>query len=280
MKIGYGTYGMPDVPVELAIPRLAEMGYEGLEICAGERWPTAPAKLPNIARAAIRDLMRQHGLELSAVMLLKNLLETDADAHAATLEDLRAACRLARDLATGDSPVPMVSTLGHGDFDWDRDVAFIAERVAAVADFIDGEGCQFALEAHVGGLLDRPARVLEVLKRAGDSKVGLNFDISHFSVQGMPDAEVIASMAPPAIHTHVKDGRMVDGKVQFLLPGEGDTDYAGYFRLMAEADYDGFITVEVSGQIFNAEGYDPWEAARYSAETLLTARKASGVSTS
>ena len=35
VKIAYGTYAMPTVALEDAIPALADIGYDGVEICIG-----------------------------------------------------------------------------------------------------------------------------------------------------------------------------------------------------------------------------------------------------
>lgn len=37
MKIAYGTYAMPTVPLEDAFPALAKMGYEGVELFIGPK---------------------------------------------------------------------------------------------------------------------------------------------------------------------------------------------------------------------------------------------------
>jgi sugar phosphate isomerase/epimerase len=115
------------------------------------------------------------------------------------------------------------------------------------------------------------------MEQVHSPSLGINFDISHFAVAGCPRAETIRSLVPYAFHTHVKDGRMVDDKVQFLLPGEGDFDYAAYFREMAEAGWTGCVTVEVSAQIFKQPGYDPWSSARFSLQALGEARTRSGL---
>src|SRR5204862_433939 len=74
MKLAYGTYGMPEVPVWDALPRLAEMGYDAVEICVAERWPTAPRKLAAPERQRLRGLLEGLRLEMPAVMLFVNLL--------------------------------------------------------------------------------------------------------------------------------------------------------------------------------------------------------------
>lgn len=42
MKIAYGTYGMPTVPLEEALVTVAEIGYDGLELAIGPRHNSMP----------------------------------------------------------------------------------------------------------------------------------------------------------------------------------------------------------------------------------------------
>ena len=37
MRIAYGTYATPDLPLEQAAPLLAEIGYDGVEVCVSPR---------------------------------------------------------------------------------------------------------------------------------------------------------------------------------------------------------------------------------------------------
>ena len=52
MRIGYSNWGMPKVPIEEAIPAVAKMGYEGLEITVTPQWCTELAALNKIQEAA------------------------------------------------------------------------------------------------------------------------------------------------------------------------------------------------------------------------------------
>lgn len=272
MKIGIGTYAMPEVPIWDAIPRIAEIGYEAVEICAAERWPTAPHKLTPDERSRLRDFIAASGLELTGMLLFVNLMAPAGDELGRQLAVFRDACALARDLSPS-APPSLASPIGSSALRWDEALLLVLERVALFGETAAEEGCRFALEPHVHGLLDRPERVLQIMERLHSPALGINFDISHFAVAGYPRAETIRVLAPYALHTHVKDGRMVEGEVRFLLPGEGDFNYAAYFREMAVAGYDGAVTAEVSAQIFNRPGYYPWSAARFCFETLSLARR-------
>lgn len=273
MKIGYGTYGMPEVPVWDALPRLAAMGYEAVEICAADRWPTAPRKLSAQDRQRLKGMFEELGLELPALMVFVNMVAPAEELEAQ--EGLfRDACALARDLSPPGSAPVLASTLGHSALEWDAVLPLVVERSARFGQVAAEEGCRLALEPHVGGLLDRPERVVYLMDRVHAPSLGINFDISHFDAGGYERAKTIRTLAPYALHTHVKDGRMVDGKVQFLLPGEGGFDYVPYFREMARAGWTATITVEVTAQIFNLPGYDPWPAAQSCLDTLRRARAA------
>jgi sugar phosphate isomerase/epimerase len=61
---------------------------------------------------------------------------------------------------------------------------------------------------------------------------------------------------------------MVDGNVQFLLPGDGTVDYKQYFAILAARRYKGWMLVEISRQLQTKPGYDPVEAARRSYRNL------------
>jgi sugar phosphate isomerase/epimerase len=272
MKLGIGTYAMPEVPIWEAVPRIATVGFEAIEICAAERWPTAPRKLDAGERSRLRDLIAESGLELAGILLFVNLLAPPGEETTRQIAIFREACALAQDLSPG-APPPLASPIGASSMPWEEALPLVLERVALFGEIAGSEGCRFALEPHVHGLLDRPERVVYLMERLHSPSLGINFDISHFAVAGYPRGETIRSLAPYALHTHVKDGRMSDGDVRFLLPGEGDFDYTAYFREMAEAGYDGAVTAEVSAQIFNLPDYDPWGAAGFCFETLSKARR-------
>lgn len=275
VKIGYGNYGMPALSPWEALPGLAAMGYESVELCADARWPTAPERLSAADRSRLRELLAELGLELSGLMLFINMLSEPGAAREREEALLRAACALGRDLAPGTAPV-VISTLGHAAGEWETLFPRVAAGVARFGEVAASEGCRLAVEPHAGGLLDRPSRVLALMERVRAPSLGINFDNSHFAAGGYDPAEAIRLLAPLALHTHVKDGRTVQTpegpRVEYLLPGDGGCDYAAYFRDMAAAGWTGPVTVEVSVQLSRRPEYDPWAAARASLETLRSAR--------
>jgi len=266
VKLGYGNYGMKDLDMFEALPRLREIGYEAIELCVSPGWPTAPDQLDASARKRLATLCQSLGY-LPPVLL--GLPQSDA-----AEDGLRSACEVACDLDFGDGPA-VVTTMPAGNHgDWETVKGAILEDLLAWAGIVQGYNVILAIEPHVGAPVDTPEKADWLMREAAHPHVKLNFDYSHFHVQGIDLQESVDLCMPHTAHIHIKDGRMVDGEVEFLLPGAGSLDLEAFMRAIAATGTNIPITVEVSGMVWNAEGYDPWEAAEFSFRALDKARAA------
>ena len=102
VKLAYSTWGMADVPVEVAVPRLARMGYTGLELTILPGYTTALERLDAAARRRIPALLREHGMTLTALAAHSRLL--DPPEYLASITRLREAVHLAVALDPDDPP--------------------------------------------------------------------------------------------------------------------------------------------------------------------------------
>lgn len=66
------------------------------------------------------------------------------------------------------------------------------------------------------------------------------------------------------VHVHVKDGVLEDGKVRFVVVGEGIIDYAGQFESLRHDGYTGWVSLETHARI---DG-DSEQASRLSLQAL------------
>ena len=53
MNLGYSTWGMPTVPIDVAIPHIAQLGFDGLELAVGPRFITELSTLDAAERKRI-----------------------------------------------------------------------------------------------------------------------------------------------------------------------------------------------------------------------------------
>ena len=61
MKLGYSTWGMPTVEMDEAVPHLAGLGYDGIEITVIPGYTTELGTLDTEERRRIRGLFERHG---------------------------------------------------------------------------------------------------------------------------------------------------------------------------------------------------------------------------
>ena len=276
IKLGAGTYAFRDADVFEVLPRVRRIGFEAIEMLAGEGWPTAPARLNRDDRAALSNAIRDQGFDSPALMALLPLCE-EVDGERAVDAEFRAVCRLARDLSFSDAPSVLSSPIGHQSPAWASGRERIADRLCALADIAQQHGVILAAEPHVGNPLDSPAKAVWLMEQTSHPALRLNFDMSHFHVQGMDLRHCIEACLPYAVHIHVKDGYIdADGEVVFQLPGQGSLDLGAYFRILAEHNSTIPVTAEVSAMIWRQPDYDPWAAAEQSFAALDAARQAAG----
>ena len=268
MKIGYSTWGMPTIPIDTALEHLAALGFDGVELTVIPGFSTELDTLDSAERKRIRQLLDRHGLDLPAVAAHQPMLSTEDDVHAENWRRLAASAGLCVDLAGTDGVPVLNTTLGSNPNEWNSQQNLILERVGALVDYCTSREVVLAIEPHVGDGLNSPERSLWLLEEINSAYLKLNFDISHFEVQGMSTAQVVQLLAPHSAHTHVKDQRGLVPDYEFLIPGEGPFDFVEYLKLMQKAGYDDYITAEVSMQVQGRPDYDPLGAAEFGVSYL------------
>ncbi len=279
MKIAYGTYAMPDIPLEQTIPLIRSIGYDGVEIYIGDKHENAlPADYNSTRRSNIRKILEAQQLGVPALMLVgPKAWEPDADLHARNLETTRETVQLARDFGYRE---PIVISIGIGGKTeaWDRDKNGIVVRLRDYVELGEKEGIVIAGEAHCGAGVDRSVRALEVIQKVNSPYLRLHFDIVHFYLAGDSIEACVRDLVPVTGHTHITDAqRHADGSFDFRVLGDGELDSTAYMRAMAQAGWDDYITLEVSARIWSQKGFDTVDTARRSYTALSNAFKEAGV---
>jgi sugar phosphate isomerase/epimerase len=275
ISLGFSLYGMKTVPLDEALKTCAAIGYRNVEFALNAGYPTAPQALSADARKVVRGQLDSLKLELSGFMLNMSLA-VDDKAHAQNLEAIKAAAQLAHDLVPENPPL-IETVLGGKPAEWDEIKERMASRLRDWAAAADAAKMTIAIKAHVGSAVNSPERLLWLLEKAGSPAIKAAYDYSHFELAGIALADSLKLLVPHTKFIHVKDSAGDAKKFQFLLPGEGRTDYVTYFKLLRQFGYSGPIVVEVSAQVFNKPGYDPIAAAKKCYAALSTAMEKAGV---
>lgn len=273
MKLGYSNYAMRQLDVFATLPRLRSMGYEAMEICARDGWPTAADSFSPGERRKLVALFRE--LEFPPPPIMEALATcAEGNERDGMLRRAVATFSLARDLNFGDGLAAVTTTVGNSAPPWETGREKIRHAFLELADLAAQYDVVVAAEPHAGSVFNTPEKAVWLMERTGHDHLKLNFDVSHFVAQGIDMRDSVRLCVPFAVHTHVKDGYTVDGGVQFQLPGEGNLDLADYVRAVTDAGLMVPIYVEVSRMLSELPDYDPWGTAEYCFTALDTARQA------
>jgi len=267
--LGFSLYGMKGLSLADALRECAEIGYDGVELALMPGYSAEPKSLSAARRREVRDLLASLELALPAMMDNFHPVVEDAE-HGRNLERIRSAAELAHAVSPASPPL-LETVLGGRPRQWDDLKGPMVERLRQWAKVAEEHDLLICVKPHVSGALHRPDDALWLLEQVESPAIGLAYDYSHFQLRGLSMAETIDRLVPVASFIHVKDTEGDAENVRFLLPGDGSTDYGDYLRQVNAAGYEGYVVVEVSGQLHNKPDYDPHAAARRSYAALAEA---------
>jgi inosose dehydratase len=260
VSLGFSLYGMKTLSLSEALKTCAEIGYANVEFALNAGYPTEPKVFTAEARKEAAQQLNTLKLDLPCLMV--NLsLTADDKAHAQALQTIRDAAQMALDLNPA-RPAIIETVLGGKPATWEQQKAGMVERLQSWAETAEKVKTTITIKAHVGSAVNTPERLLWLLEQVKSPAIQVAYDYSHFELQGIDMEESMKLLLPRTKFIHVKDSVGEPGKFQFLLPGEGRTDYVKYFTALKQHGYHGPVVVEVSGQIFNKPGYEPIAAAK------------------
>ncbi len=256
IRLSFSTYATPGLAPDRALALIRESGYDGAELCLMPGWGMEPGNLD----AAARGRIRRQPLPIPTLIENFNLLVSEAD-HARTLDRIRAAAALAHDIAPKQPPL-LQTVLGGKPGEWEQVKERMAARLTDWARTAHDNRIKLAVKSHIGSASDTPEKLLWLLEKVGNPALSGIYDYSHFQLLGLGLRTTLETLLPRSSFLTVKDGRLVDGKPRFLLPGEGTIDYREHFEILKARQYRGWMLVEVSRQLQTQAGYDARAAAR------------------
>ena len=243
-----------DIPLEVCLSETKQAGYAGTEL--GGKFPRRTAEL--------KPIMQRHGLAVISGWYDGRCDEKDVDAemdaigpHLQLLKDMGSTHVVYADTSRGRhgaiwDPISQRPALRAEEWPvYGRKLTQLAERMA---DF----GVRMAFHHHMGTIIETDAEVGLLMQHTGEA-VGLLYDTGHSTFSGGNPLQLIKDNVKRVVHVHCKDVRkpmlekarsqdmsfmaaVLDGI--FTVPGDGFLDYASILRVLAEADYSGWLVVE------------------------------------
>ena len=281
MLVGYNTWSMPTVDIDTTVKHLAKLGFDSMELTICQGWVTDAAFVGPVERKRIRKLIRDHGIVLTGCSGNTPML-VDANAWAINRRMLEGYLDFVADMQELGRRLYMSTTGGlpagtKPEAAWEKSKNLLVDRFGELAAYAAKRGVTQHLEPHVMTAVRRAEDVLWLLGQVRSDSLRISLDISHFEVQGIDYHEVVRALAKVTGGVEVKDEVGLYPNFDWLIPGEGEMDYPGFLRALADAGYDGGVAVEVSKLRQVKAGYDPLAAAEQSYRVLAAAFEKAGV---
>ncbi|HOC32107.1 MAG TPA: sugar phosphate isomerase/epimerase family protein [Armatimonadota bacterium] len=226
------------------------LGVEGVELL-DFFWKDRDTELPKV-KQKLKDL----GLVVSAFATSNDFTDTDPAARAEAVEHIKGAVDTAVELGTDRLRV----FAGHHDeVGFDKALGWIIEGLKASAEYAATKGVYLCLENH-GTLAGRGEQVKAILDAVGSPYLKANPDTGNFMTVKQDPVEAVKVVAPMTGSVHFKDFRWAKpeetehvyeglhgSRVIGTVIGEGDVDLVSIVKLLKDAGYDGFLTIEYEG---------------------------------
>ncbi|MCA9198607.1 MAG: sugar phosphate isomerase/epimerase [Planctomycetales bacterium] len=256
MKLAFSSNAYMHFSIEDTIRKIAELGYEGIEILADvpHAWP---AGLLDERKRSIVDSLQQHNLTISNInAFMMNAVAdprqpywhpgwTDPDPHyrAIRREHTKRALELASEIGAPNITTEPGGFLLPGQTRTEASQIFYEEFMPCVevAERLD---VKLLIEPEPELLIEKFDQYLEFVQKIDSSHIGLNFDIGHAYCVGEDPENWVEKMAAHTLHYHFED--IAASRVhQHLIPGHGAIDFKATVEAIKRTDYDGWITVEL-----------------------------------
>jgi sugar phosphate isomerase/epimerase len=256
MRLAFSTNAYLKHPFDEAAARIADIGYEGLELLADvpHAWP---AGLLDGQKQAIRRAMERSGLAFSNINAFMmnavadhrqpywhpSFIELDPHYRQVRIDHTRRALTLCGELGAPHITTEPGGPLAPGQ-PRQQAIDLFVEVLKPLAEHAERCGVLLLIEPEPGLLLETTDQYLEVAERVDAPSIGLNFDVGHAYCVREDLPRAIAKLAPQIRHYHVED--IAATRVHHhLVPGTGAIDFAEVFQAIRRTGYNGWLTVEL-----------------------------------
>lgn len=254
--LGFSTIGCPDWTFQQTVDFAASNGYSGLEIRGIKRQMDLTKcdefSSPEKIRATL-SLMSEKGLKFinlgsSAKMHFQQGAENDKN-----LAEARSFIDLAQKINC-----PFVRVFPNEfpkDQDRNQTMDIVSKNLLILGEYAKERKVKVLMETH--GDFSRSEDVLKVMKAAKHPNIGLVWDISNMWTETKePPLEVYKKLRKYILHTHIKDAKLLDDKIQYVLLGQGDVPIFEAMEILSKNGYQGYYSFEWE-KLWHAELPEP-----------------------
>ncbi len=249
MKTALSSFIYLNYPLDEAIRRTAQAGYDGIDIWGGR--PHAYRRdLSDKELASLRQLLEREHLAVASFIpaqfryptcLCSNNDSIRADSVAYIQDSIVTAAALSAPIV---SVCPGHSLYGQEEADaWAR----LGESLVSICTFAARYGISIALEPadrYETDLMATTADAMRMIAELRQDNLGVVLDNGHAYVVGESAAQAAHALGDRLFHVHLDDN--MGKRDQHLVPGEGSFDFQPFVNALRAVGYEGFVSAELS----------------------------------
>ncbi len=246
-------------PLLRAIARAAELGYQGYEIDIGDFGSTGlgihwPEEFTHERIVAAGDAAKTAGIEISSLCLgvLWRFYPTSPDSaiRKQAVEIIRQSAPFA---ALVGAKVILLPVGQPDSLTPEQARARLVEVLRECTPAAEKAGVVYGVE-NVGQALARTADdLLDIVTRVGSPACQIYYDVGNATWQGADPAADIRKLGDHIKMMHVKDFGLTPQGREVATIGDGKVNWTAVSEAVRAIEYDGFLTLEVSGTAETAD---------------------------
>ncbi len=242
--LSFSTLGCPDWSFRQIADFAAAHAYKGIELRGIQReldltkcsvFRTAKS------RAGTVSLMKEKGLQFAGLGSSATLHFAEGTQRNKNMDEARRFIDLAQQINC-----PYVRVFPN-NFPKDRDrnetIDIIAKGLLELGNYANGSKLTVLMETH--GDVVKISDLEKIMRLAEHAHTGLVWDIANmWSVTQEPPVQVYQALKKYICHTHIKDGKLANGKLQYTLLGQGEVPVSEAINALAKGGYQGYYSFE------------------------------------
>lgn len=265
LNFGINSWLFSGLVVEDILPRVASLGFGGLEISG------FPLEFNSQRRFRIKSSLSNYGIKIITVSvgvafanksLGLDLCSGDKNVREKTIGYIKDCIDFAADL---DAGIVYVCTVAKPDvlFPVKKPWEWIIESLRICAEYAEEKNIQLALEPFPFGLINTVGVAVEVVNQVNSSNLGILIDTGHLNITGEDLAVSVEKARKFLVHVHINNN---DGVHDLHYPPYYGTLKKDAFSLFVNAlkqvNYRGYYSFEIIA------APDPFDAAAKSLRFL------------
>ena len=242
--LAFSTLGCPDWNFRKITDFASQQGYRGIELRGIQReldlTKCPEFNSPENISATVR-LMKDKELRFVDLGSSANLHFADPAARQKNLDEGRRFIDLADRINCPN--VRVLPNVFPKNQDRNETMDLISKGLLELGDHAKGSHVKVLMETH--GDLVKSDDIEKIMQSAAHKHVGLVWDVTNmWTITRESPVQVYNKLKSYIHHTHIKDAKLVDGKVQYTFLGKGEVPIFEAIDALSNGGYKGFYSFE------------------------------------